>query len=87
MEVYDNNFDSKKPLSVGGWLITLIIVAIPILDIIMLCIWAFGGNKDERENFAKASLLIIIIGAILSVSLIGCIGCAAITGAAAGGLI
>jgi hypothetical protein len=86
MEVYENN-NKKEPLSLGGWLITLIILAIPILDIIMLCVWAFGGNRDEREKFAKAALILIIVGAILSVSLIGCVGCAAITGAAAGGLI
>jgi hypothetical protein len=85
MEVYNNY--KKEPLSLGGWIITLIILAIPILDIIMLCIWAFGGNRDEREKFAKAALILIIIGGIISIGFIGCVGCAVISGAAAGGLL
>ena len=53
----------------------------------MLCIWAFGGNRDEREKFAKAALILIIIGGIISIGFIGCVGCAVISGAAAGGLL
>lgn len=44
----------------------------------MLFIWAFGGNKDERENYSKAALLWMLICIILTVCLVGCVGCAAL---------
>ena len=65
-------------MSVGAWLITLLITSIPILNIIMLFIWAFSGNKDERENYSKAALLWMLICIILTVCLVGCVGCAAL---------
>ena len=75
MEVYDNN---RERLTVGQWVITLLILAIPILNIIMLFVWGFGGNKDERENFSKAALIWMLIGIILSGAFVVCIGCAAL---------
>ena len=69
---------AKEPMSVGAWLITLLITSIPILNIIMLFNWAFGGNKDERENYSKAALLWMLICIILSICLVGCVGCAAL---------
>ena len=65
-------------MTVGAWLITLLITSIPILNIIMLFIWDFGGNKDERENYSKAALLWMLICIILTVCLVGCVGCAAL---------
>lgn len=69
----------REPLSVGGWLITLLITSIPIVNIVMLFVWAFGGNKDERENYSKAALIWMLICIILSVCLIGCVGCAVLS--------
>lgn len=86
MEVYDNNNQSvqKSPLTVGAWVITLLILAVPLLNIIMLFVWAFGGNKDERENFAKAALIWMLIGIILSIAFVSCVGCATITAFSSG---
>jgi hypothetical protein len=58
------------PLSVGDWLLTLIVLAVPILNIILYIFWAFfsKGNKG-RINFCRASLilaLVIFISMLLS---------------------
>ncbi len=52
-------------VSVGEWLITLLIASIPLVNIIMLLIWAFSGNtKLSKANWAKATLVwLLIVGA------------------------
>lgn len=53
-------------LSVGDWLITLIVLAVPILNVILYLYWAFfsKGNKG-RINFCRASLILILVGLFL----------------------
>ncbi|MFB6257615.1 MAG: hypothetical protein ABEH38_02895 [Flavobacteriales bacterium] len=49
-------------LSVKDWVITLIILAIPFVNLIMLFVWAFGGGTPEvKANYAKAALIIMAI--------------------------
>lgn len=87
MEVYEdvkndqnNQIFDKTPLSLGSWVITVLLVAIPLINIIMLFVWAFGGNEDERKNFARASLIWMLIGFLITICFVGCVGCAAIAG-------
>ncbi|MEF9986152.1 MAG: hypothetical protein RSC28_00845 [Bacteroidales bacterium] len=80
MEVYNETRCNKEPLSVGQWVLTIFLLALPIVNIVMLFVWAFGGNKDERENFAKASLLWILLGGLFAVFFVACAGFAAVAG-------
>ncbi len=51
-----------EPVSVGEWLITFLIMVIPIVGIIMLFVWAFGsGAKASKKNFAQAQLIVFLI--------------------------
>ena len=44
------------------WVVTLLIAAIPLINIIMLFVWAFGGSTNpNKANWAKASLIWIAI--------------------------
>ncbi|GAA3405320.1 hypothetical protein ACFFNY_28835 [Paenibacillus hodogayensis] len=56
-------------LSFKDWMITLLIMAIPLVNIIMLFVWAFGGSSTNpnKSNYAKAALLWIAIGIVLYV--------------------
>ena len=59
-------------LSVGDWMITILLCAIPIVNIVMLLVWAFGSNTNpNKANWAKASLLWMVIGVILWVLVLG----------------
>lgn len=53
-----NNATSKtvSEMSVGEWLISMLIMIIPIVNIVMLFIWGFG-SPDPRRNYARASLI------------------------------
>lgn len=68
MENIENNvFEQKKVMSTKDWFITLFITTIPLVGFIMLIVWAVGDDSNiNRKNFAKASLLWIIIGIVLA---------------------
>jgi len=46
-------------MTIQDWLITILITAIPIVNIIMLFVWAFGGSDTNlnKKNWAKATLI------------------------------
>jgi hypothetical protein len=33
-----------KPISLGNWILTIILLAIPLVNVIMLLVWAFGRS-------------------------------------------
>ena len=66
METFENQ--DQKPMSVKEWLITFLIMAIPIVGFVMLFMYAFGNEGNiNRKNWAKAQLIMmaIIIGLML----------------------
>ncbi|NTW25161.1 MAG: hypothetical protein HGA37_10695 [Lentimicrobium sp.] len=66
METTENN--ATPVVSVGDWVITLLIRAIPLVNIIMLFVWAFGsGNNPNKANWAKAVLIWIAISIVLGI--------------------
>jgi len=51
-----------ETISVGEWLLALLIASIPIVNIVMWFVWGFGSNtKPCKANWAKASLLWLLI--------------------------
>ncbi len=55
-------------VSLKEWIISILLLAIPIVNIIMLFIWAFGGGTNpSKSNFAKAYLIWAVIGIVLSI--------------------
>lgn len=65
----------RSPVSVGEWMITILLMALPVVNIIMLFVWAFSGNSNiSKANWAKATLiwsLIIIVFYILLFLILG----------------
>ncbi len=56
----------NKPMSVGDWLITMIVTSIPIVGLIMLLVWAFSsGTNESKKNWAKAALIFYVIMGVL----------------------
>lgn len=72
--------EAEEPLSVGQWMLTILVMFIPCVNLVMMFVWAFGSGNKGRANYFKATLiwaailvgLELIIGiacAILGVSL------------------
>ncbi len=65
----DGNY---QPTSIGNWLVTMIIISIPLVNIIALFWWAFsGGTPISKSNFAKATLIWFAIIIVLYVLVFG----------------
>lgn len=60
-----------KPVTVGNWMLTTLLMCIPLVNIILLFVWAFGSNTPiSKANWAKAALLWAIISAVIYVLLL-----------------
>jgi len=56
-------------VSVGDWVLTVFITAIPLVGIIMLFVWAFsGGTPLSKANWAKAMLIWFAISIVLGIA-------------------
>lgn len=65
-QVYQPMEEKVPVMSVGEWMVTLLILIIPIVNIIMLFVWGFGGGVNKtKANYCKASLIWVAIGLIL----------------------
>ena len=59
----ENQTQDSSVMTVQDWVITILIVSLPIIGLIMLFVWAFGsGTNQNKVNFAKASLIWAAIG-------------------------
>jgi len=67
----------RKPLSVGEWFITILVIAIPLVGFVMLFVWAFSANTNvNRANYAKAALLWMVVGIFIALAVLGFLGVA-----------
>ena len=59
--------DRNAPVvSLGEWIITFIVLAIPIVNIVMLFVWAFSGaTNPSKQNFCKATLIVYLVCFVL----------------------
>lgn len=54
-------------VSVKDWILTFIILALPLIGLIALFIWAFGYDySPSKRNFARAALIIMLVLLILA---------------------
>ena len=59
---------SDQPMSMGEWMITMLLTAIPVVGIIMLFVWAFGGGAaPSKKNWARAALVWMAISVVLAI--------------------
>ncbi|MGL4332960.1 MAG: hypothetical protein ACRCZQ_02260 [Bacteroidales bacterium] len=59
-------------VSLSEWVITLLVCFIPLVNIIMLLVWAFGGGANpNKANFAKAALIFVVIYFLLMTFFMG----------------
>lgn len=66
---FNNQYDDT--VSVGEWVGTMLLMLIPVVNIVLLFVWAFGGAKPSKRNFFRAYLLLAVIS--LGISVIGAI--------------
>ena len=58
----DDQTTQYIPVSLGEWMVTILLCAIPLVNIVMLFVWGFSaGTQPSKANWAKASLIWLAI--------------------------
>ncbi|HIX03847.1 MAG TPA: hypothetical protein H9863_07005 [Candidatus Odoribacter faecigallinarum] len=67
MEIQEQNTRNHSVVTVGDWILTMILMLIPIVNFIMLLVWAFSSSTPaSKSNWAKATLIFMLLGALLT---------------------
>lgn len=67
MEMENHPIPNRSEVTLGNWVITLIITMIPILNIVMLFIWSFSRNTNLiKAKWAQAMLILMAVWIILA---------------------
>ncbi|MBN2220817.1 MAG: zinc ribbon domain-containing protein [Vallitaleaceae bacterium] len=60
--------ERNKPMSVGQYILTFIVMGLPIIGFIMTLVWAFSSTVNRnKKNFAIAVIVMFIIATALAV--------------------
>ena len=66
-EAIKENENKTDVLSVWEYLLMLIILAIPVVNVIVCIFWIIGKNgSPNRRNLAKAWMILAVVGTLLS---------------------
>ena len=61
-------------MSIGQWLVTFLLMAIPIVNIIMIIVWLTSKDENSnRKNWVLAYLIVIAISFVLTFIIFGSI--------------
>lgn len=56
----------EEPISTGGYIGIMFLMMLPLINLILLIIWACGGcKKVNKRNFARAMLVWMVIASVL----------------------
>lgn len=68
---YEQN---EEPISVGQWMLNLLLTYLPLVNIIMLIVWAVSNDiPKSKSNWAKAKLIWMAIAIFLTIIFYGAI--------------
>lgn len=60
--------NAEVPMTLGDWMLTLLLLYIPIVNIVMLIIWSVDSKTSAtKKHFAWATLIFMGIGIVLSI--------------------
>ncbi len=58
----------NEHVTLGEWIVTMLLMIVPFVNIVLLFIWAFGSNtKISKSNWAKATLIMMAVGFVLGI--------------------
>lgn len=65
-EYEDDEIDVNDPVKMSEWVLSILLAAIPIVNIVCLCVWAFGKNaKPSKKTWARAKLIWLLAATVL----------------------
>lgn len=66
-DYYDEDeIDRDDPVRMGEWVWSILLASIPIVNIICLCVWAFGKNaKPSKKYWSRAKLIWVLVATVI----------------------
>ena len=61
--------NDRNYVSVGAWMLMMLVTAIPVVGQIMIIVWAFAGENESRKNYFRAILVFFLLFVALFVCL------------------
>lgn len=66
----DSQLELEEPVKVGEWVLSMVLMMLPCVNIIMMFVWAFSSTeKKSKSNFFKAALIMYGVVGVLMVLL------------------
>lgn len=63
------------PMSIGSYIGTFLLLMLPVVNLILLIVWACGGCRNEnKRNLARAMLILYAVCVILAIVLVVLLG-------------
>ena len=68
-----NNESDRNYVSIGFWMLAILVMAIPCIGWIMIFVWAFTGENESRKNYFKAVLIwmLLFVGLMVALGMLG----------------
>lgn len=68
------NHETAPVMSMKDWVITLLIIFIPLVGFVMLFVWGFSDRANpNKKNFSRAALIMVAVSTVLYFILFGLI--------------
>jgi hypothetical protein len=62
---YDRN---SEPMKLGDWLVTFLLLVIPIANLVLPFVWAFGSDVNKsKKTFFQCYLILMAVSLVLSI--------------------
>jgi len=60
---------NAAPLSVGQYIIMFLLLSVPLLNLVLLFVWGFGGSVNpNKRNLARASLILSAVVFVIALT-------------------
>jgi uncharacterized protein YacL len=63
-----NNDITTRPMTLGDWVVTLLLLSIQGVNIILMFVWGFSSDTNiNKKNYCRAALIFMAIGAVIGI--------------------
>ena len=59
--------DYSPTITKGEWFLYLILQMIPVVNLVMLIVYALDNTKPSRANLAKVNLILLAVGFVIAI--------------------
>ena len=69
MSIMERQAVDRNYVSAGSWMGMIFVSFIPVINLIMVLVWAFAGENESRKNYFRAilawTLIMVVLWAVL----------------------